>query len=148
MRTAFMCVDVVRECEDLFLIAVVVLKRYLQINAFAHALEVNDSLMQGRLVLVQVLYERNNATCVMKLMLLLGTLIFDRDQDTFVQECELAKPLRQDIEIELSGLKDLRVWFECDFCPAAIGVSGYFERSLGDTASVTLNVDFASAPDL
>ncbi len=46
MRSAFVRIDVVREGEDLLLIAVVVLKRDLKIDPVADPLKVNDLVVQ------------------------------------------------------------------------------------------------------
>ena len=114
VRSAFVRVDVVGEGEDLFLIAVVVLHGDLKIDAVANALKVNHLVVQRRLVLVEMLDKRNDAAGVMKLVFLLGALVFDRDQQSLVQKCEFAQALRKRVETEFGGFENLGVRLESD----------------------------------
>ena len=70
MRAAFVRIDVVREGKDLFLVSVVVLQGDLKIDPFRDSLKVDDLVMEWRLVLVEMLHERNDAAGVVELMFL------------------------------------------------------------------------------
>ena len=145
---AFVRVDVVREREDQLRIAVVPLQGDLGVDAVLVALHEDRLLVDERLVLVQMLDERDDAAFVLELVALAVALIVDRDEDAAVQECEFAESLGQRVEAVFGRLENLRVWLERDLRAAALRRPGDFELAGWIAALVTLLVDLAVAPDL
>ena len=88
-----MRVDVISERKNLLLVAVVVLHRDLKVDAITHAFKIDDLVVKRRLVLVQVLDKGNDTPGVVKLVLLVGAFVLDRDQHAPVEECEFAQTL-------------------------------------------------------
>ena len=128
VRAAFVRVDVVREGVDRLGVAVVPLQRDLDVDAVLLAVHVDRLVVDRRLVLVQVLDERDDArlrrgTCA----LLPSRSSSMRDGDAAVQERELAQPLRQRVEAELGRLEDLRVGLERDLRAALLRRAGDLE---------------------
>ena len=74
--------------------------------------------MQRDLVLVQVLHERDDAALVAELVVLLGALVGDGDEDAGVEEGQLAKTLRERLEVHLGDGEDRRIGLERDACAA------------------------------
>ena len=128
VRAAFVRVDVVRERVDRFRVAVVPLQRDLGVDAVLLAAHVDRLLVDGGLVLVQVLDERDDAALVVELVVLAVALVVERDENAAVQERQLAQALRQRVEAEDGGLEDLGVGLEGDLGAAALGRAGDFER--------------------
>ena len=109
VRAALVGVDVVGEREDQLGVAVVPLQRDLGVDAVACSPLHEDRLVVDvRLVLVQVLDERDDAALVLELVRLAVALVVDRDDDAAVQERQLAQALRQRVEAVLGRLEDLR----------------------------------------
>ena len=148
MRAAFVRVDVVREGEHQLRVAVVPLQRDLGVDAVLVALHEDRLLVDDRLVLVQVLDERDDAAFVLELVALPVALVVDGDEDAAVQERELAQPLRQRVEAVLGRLEDLRVGLERDLRAAALRRPGDLELAGRSAALVALLVDLPVAPDL
>jgi len=99
--------------------------------------------MDGRLRLVQVLHEGDDAALVKKLVRLLVALVVDRDVDAAIQERELAQALREDVEAERRGLEDERIRLEGDLGAALIGDAGFLDRRFRIAAVVALEVHLA-----
>ena len=127
VRAALVRVDVVREGVDGFGVAVVPLQRDLHVDAVAVALHVDRLLVDGALVLVQVLDERDDAAVVLELVALRFALVVERDENARVQERQLAETLRERVEAELDGLEDLVVGPECDLGAALLRRPGDLE---------------------
>ena len=72
------------------------------------------SSCSGDLVLVQVLHERDDAALVAELVLLLGAVVGDGDEDAGVEEGQLAQTLRERLEVHLRDREDRRVGLERD----------------------------------
>ena len=70
-------------------------------------LHVDRLLVDGGLVLVQVLDERDDAALVVELVALAVALVVERDDDAAVEERQLAQPLGEDVEAEDGRLEDL-----------------------------------------
>ena len=98
MRAALARVDVVGEGEHALLVAVVVLQRDLHLDVPLLAFEVEDLGVDGRLVLVQVLDELDDAALVEEGVAAAVPLVLDDDLETLVEERELAQPIRQRVE--------------------------------------------------
>ena len=107
MRAAFVGVDVVGEREDQLGVAVVPLQRDFGVDAVLLALHEDRLLVDGRLVLVQMLDERRDAAVVLKLVLLAVPFVVNRDEDAGIQKRELAQPLRQRVEAVLDRFENL-----------------------------------------
>ena len=112
------------------------------------ALHEDRLVVDDRLVLVQVLHERDDAAFVLELVALPVALIVDRDEDAAVQEGELAQPLRERVEAVFGRLEDLRVRLEGDLRAAPLRGAGDFEIAGRRTALVALLIDLPVAPDL
>ena len=127
VRAAFVRVDVVREGIDRLGVAVVPLQRDLGLDAVLLAAHVDRLLVDGRLVLVQVRDERDDAAFVVELVALAVALVVERDDDAAVEEGELAQPLGQRVEAEVGRLEDRGVRLERDLRAAALGRAGHLE---------------------
>src|SRR6185503_2648150 len=147
MRAAFVRVDVVGEGVNRLGVAVVPLQRDLGIDAVTVAAHVDRLLVDRRLVLVQVVDERNDAALVVELVRLPIALVVEGDDDAAVQERELAQALREDVEAEDGGLEHLGVGFERDLGAALLGRAGDVERRGRHAALIRLLVDLPVAPD-
>jgi hypothetical protein len=148
VRAAFVRVDVVGERVDRLGVAVVPLQRDLDVDAVLLAVHVDRLVVDGRLVLVQVLDERDDAAFVVELVALAVALVVERDRDAAVQERELAQPLRERVEAELGGLEDLRVGLERDLGAALLRRAGDLEIGPAACRARSSAVDLAVAPDL
>ena len=114
VRAAFASVDVIGEREHALLVAVVVLERDLDLDVAARALEVQHLRMDGRLVLVQVLDELDDAALVEEGVGALVALVLDDDLEAAVEEGQLPQPVRERVEGERGLLEDLRIGLEAD----------------------------------
>src|SRR5689334_6626857 len=81
-------------------------------------------------------------------MLLFSALIFNRDQQTLIEEREFPQTLRQRVEVKFCRFKDLVIGLETDFCTATIGVSCVLQRACRSSTFITLDIHFSTAPDL
>ncbi len=84
---------------------------------------------------------------VLELVALGLPLVVQGNQDARIQERQLPQPLRERVEAELDGLKNLRVRTECDPRAALPGRACDFEVGSGLAAFVLLLVHLAVAPD-
>ena len=86
MRPAINSIDVISEREDLFVVTVVVLHRYLDRKIVRDKLEIEGVIMQRTLVFVQMLDEFCDPSLIVKLMRLFAfvPLVLDKNADAFV----------------------------------------------------------------
>ena len=138
MRAAFVRVDVVGERIHRLGVAVVPLQRDLDVDAVLLAVHVDRLVVDGGLVLVQILDERDDPAFVQELVRLAVALVVERDGDAAVEEGELAQTLGERVEAELGGLEDLRVRLEGDLGAALLGRAGDLESRLRRAALVAL----------
>ena len=148
VRAALVRVDVVGEGVDRFRVAVVPLQRDLGVDAVAIALHVDRLLVDGGLVLVQVLDERDDAAVVLELVALRLALVVERDENAGVQKRQLAQPLRQRVEAEFDRFENLGIGPERDFRAALLRRAGDLQIALRLAARVFLLEHLAVAPDL
>ena len=148
VRAPFVRVDVVGERVDRLGVAVVPLQRDLDVDAVLLAVHVDRLVVDGRLVLVQVLDEGDDPALVEELVRLAVALVVERDRHAAVQEGELAQPLGERVEAVLRRLEDLRVGLERDLRAALLRGPGDLEVGHRRAALVALLVDLAVAPDL
>src|SRR6185295_4424240 len=94
MRPTFVRVDIVGEGKNLFLISVVVLQGYLEIDPFFDSPKIDNFVMEMGLILVEMFHERNDASHVVEVMSLLRSLVLNGNEQPFVQEREFSEPLR------------------------------------------------------
>ena len=127
MGSALLRVDVVRKGVHGVRVAVVPLQRDLYVHAVAGAVHVDRSAVDHRLVLVDELDERADASLVGELVLLAGALVDERDDHAGVQECQLPEAVRQRIEAVLDGLEDLIVGLERDLGAAPLRAARHLE---------------------
>ncbi len=146
MSPALLGVDVVREREEVFGIAVVVLKCHLQNEIGLLDFHV-DRFVERGLGFVEVIDEGDDAALVMKDLLFLFPVVLERDRQPLVEEGQFAEPLGQHVEAELQRLENLTVRLEADLRAAAFGLSGDGQRSLGLATFIPLFEDLAVLPD-
>ena len=108
VRAALMGVDVVGEREDQLRIAVVPLQGDLGVDAVLVALHEHRLVVDDRLVLVQMLDERDDAALVLELVALAVALVVDRDENAAVEEGELPESLGERVEAVFGRFEDLR----------------------------------------
>ena len=82
MRSTIACPDVVDEREDVLRIGIRELKREFDFDLILDPFEIDD-WVECRLVVVQVLDELGNPFLVMERLLLLRTLVRERDRQSF-----------------------------------------------------------------
>ena len=141
-------VDVVGEGVHVLRVSLVPLQCDLDLDAVARALQVDDVGMDGRLRLVQMLDERDDAALVHELVGFLISLILDGDVDSAVEEGELAKALREDVEAEGSRLEDEWVRLERDLGAALARDAGLLDRRFRCAPVVALEVHLPAPPHL
>src|SRR6185503_3214281 len=100
MGPALARVDVVREREEVLLVAVVVLERNLHLDPVLLAFEEQDLRMDGRLVLIEVLDELDDAALVEEAVAALVALVLDDDLEALVQEGQFPQSIGQRVERE------------------------------------------------
>src|SRR5689334_5351327 len=93
-------------------------------------------------------YKGNDAARVMKLVFLLGPLVFDCDQQSLVEERQFPQALGKGVEAVLVCFKDLIVGFEVYFCPATICMTRILQRTGRRASTIALNINFAVTPNL
>ena len=81
------------------------MRQHAAVGQLALAFEIDRLVVQHRLAAVQMLDELGDAAAVVKLVLLgrFGALVGQSDLEAFVQERQLAQPLRQRVVVELGG---------------------------------------------
>ena len=109
-------------------VGIVPLQRDLGVDAVLLALHEDRLLVDDRLVLVQVLHERDDAAFVLELVILPVALVVDRDENAAIEKGELTQALRQRVEAVLGGLEDLRVRPERDLRATPLRRAGDLER--------------------
>ena len=95
MRAAVDGVDGVREGEHVFGVAVVVLQGDFDFDRVALAFDVDRRIVKDAFAFVEVLHEFGDAAGEAELGVLAAALVVERDLQAFVQEGQLAEPLRQ-----------------------------------------------------
>ena len=148
MGPTFVGIDVVGEGEDQLGIAVVPLEGDFSVNAVLHPLHEDRLVVDDRLVLVQVLDERNNAAVVLELVALAVALIVDGDEDPAVQERQLAQALGKHVEAVFDRLEDPDVGPEGDLGAAALRGPGDHQVGRWGAALIALLIDLTVPPDL
>ncbi len=146
MGAALPRVDRIREREDVLGVAVVVLKRHLQLHPLLLFLDV-DGLVQRRLVLVQMLDERDDAALVAEVLLLVRAFVLERDGQAAVQKGLFPQPLGDLIEAEFGRFKDLRVGLERDGRSLLARLAGRLQRGGRLAPLVALLPDRAALAD-
>ena len=86
VRSPLVRVDVVGEREHHLRVGVVPLQRDLGVDAVLVAFHEDRPLVDDRLVLVQMLHERDDATFVLETMALAISLVVDRDENPAIEE--------------------------------------------------------------
>ena len=111
--------------------------------------------MQHLLAAVQMLNELRDTPGVFELgvlglarLLIGGALIRERDQQSLVQECQFAQPLRQRVVVVLGRGKDAAIGQEMHFRPAFLGRAGFLQLAVGFALGIVLLPGSPVAPDL
>src|SRR4030095_1097213 len=95
-----------------------------------------------------MLDQRERAAVVLELVGLAVALVIDGDENSAVEERELAQPLRQGVEAVFRCLENLRVGFESNLRATSLSGACDFERFDWRPTLVALLIDLAIAPDL
>ena len=148
MGAALARVDVVGEGEEALLVPVVVLQGDLDLDIVLLALEEEHLRMDGRLVLVQVLDELDDAALVEEGVRALVALVLDDDLEPLVEEGQLAEPVGERVEGERGLLEDLAVRLEADDRAVLGGLLSRREVALRHTELVALGPHLALTADL
>ena len=147
MGAALPGVDVVGERVDRVGVAVVPLERDLRVDAVPRAADVDRRVVDGRLVLVEELDERDDPPFVPEAVLLARSLVLKGYRHAGVQERELAQPVRQGVEAEVDALEDPGVRTERDLGPSPLRRADNLEVAGRRAAHIPLAVDASVAPD-
>ena len=154
MRAAVNGVDVVGKAEDGFGVAVVVLKRDLDLDFVARRLHHDRLVMQHGLAAVQMLDELSDAASIAEFgaprfagLGVGGTLVGKRDLQALVQEGHLAQPLGEGIVVELGGGKDALVGQKMYLGPAPLAGARLAQLADGIAATEVHLPGVAVAPD-
>src|SRR5262249_21619751 len=112
---AFDCVDVVDVGMGVFGVLTAILQRDFVADAVLFAADVNDVGMQRFAGAIQVLDEFDDASLVVKFVVLVGLLVFEENMRAAIEEGELLQALVKNVVGELGGLEDLGVGLERGF---------------------------------
>src|SRR6266496_5291576 len=131
MGSAIHGIDIVREAENCFGVAVVVLQANLHGNAVALGFHVNRTVVQNLLAAIQVLNELSDAAVIFELRRLgfagfriACTFIRKRDQQAFIEESQLTQSLCECVVVVVGvPSEDALVWKEANFGPS-LGLYG------------------------
>ena len=126
--------------EDVLLVAVVVLKGDVDLVAVPFLAD-PDGVMDGGLVLVQVLDELDDAAPVLENGRFAPGPVVQLDAHVAVQEGQLAEAVGDVVEIELRRVEDLVVGLEGDGRPVLLRLPPDLEVAGGDALLVTLVID-------
>ena len=148
VRAALLGVDVVGERVHRVRVAIVPLQGDLRLDAVPVAPHVDRCGINGRLVLVEELDKRVDATLVLEATALSGPLVLERDRDAGIEEGQLAEAMGQRIETVVDGFEHLGVRTERDLGPTALRGPGVLELTGRLTPSVALAIYVAVPPDL
>ena len=149
VRAALVRVDVVGEGEDGLLVGGVPLHRHLDGPLLGLALDEDDLLVDGVLVLVEVDDEVADAAVVLELgALALAPLVDQDDPHATREEGRLAQALLEHVPFEVERLEDLGVGAEGDRRAGLLRRRALLQRALGRPALVVLRPDVAVALDV
>ena len=155
MRAAIDGVDVVGKAEHGLGISVVVLQSDLHVDAVAVVFHVDGLIVQHLFTAIEMLDELRDTAIVFEVRLLglaglrVGrSLVGQRNQQSFVEECEFAQALRQRIVVILGGGEDAPVWQEVNFRAAFLGRTRFLQLVGGIPLGIVLLPGGAVAPDL
>src|SRR4051794_10655590 len=148
VRAAVEVLDRVGEAEDVFGIAFVPLQRNLDPFTVALVADEDRVVVQRRLVLVQILHERDDAAFVAELVMLLRAVVVNLDVHAGVEERQLAQALRERVVVHLGDGEDRRIRFEHDARAAFRRFLAALDRRDRNAALVSLTPDVAVAMDL
>ncbi len=148
MRAAVHRVDRVREGENIFGIAVVVLNRDFHVHLLALAFHVDGRVVQDAFAAIQVLDEFGDAAGESELGFFIRALVLERDFQALVQESQFAQALRKRVVAVGDSVEDRRIGVEGDLRAGFFRFAGSLQLRCGHALLVRLFPDFAFAPDL
>ena len=150
MRSAFHGIDVIGKGVDHLLVALVELQRHFRRHVVLFAVEINDLVVDGRLVLVQKLHEGNDAALVLEGLFPNGALplVDKRDLDALIKERQLSQALGKNVEAVDCRLEDLGVRMEGDGRAAPFGLAYRRQRVLDSASLEAYVVDLPVTTDL
>ena len=91
MRAAFDCVDIVGKRENIFIVTVVVLEGRLHFGRVFFLIHIENFGMKRVFIPVQILNKLGDPIFVFKDVLLIGTLVLDRNLNSFIEEGKLSQ---------------------------------------------------------
>jgi hypothetical protein len=147
MRPAVHRVDGVGKGKHIFRVAVVVLQGDFDFDGVFLALHVDGRVVQHLLALIQMLDEFSDAAGETELDGFVAALVGERDFQAFVQEGELAQPLRQNVVAVLVVLKNRGIGMKRNLRAGLASFSRALQLGLGFSFVVGLFPHFAVAPD-
>ena len=140
MAPAFDRVDVVREGQDVFREALVVLQGDLDGVAVDLALDVQRPEVDPPLVTVQVFDEGADPTFEVEGVVEIDALVAKQDGEALVEEGELAQPVRDDVPVKAQLLENFGVGPEPDVGAGGIRLTGDLQCSEGGAPAILLRV--------
>ena len=120
MSSAFNRIDVVGKGKNIFVVTIVILKRTLHFDIVFFLIHIENLAVKRAFGTVQILNELRNAAVVFERMLLVRTLLLNRDFNAFVEKGELSQAVRKRIKAEFNFLKDLFVRLKHDLRSGAL----------------------------
>ena len=154
VRPAIDGVDVVGEAEHRLGVGVVVLQRDFHGNAIALGFHVDRLVVQDGLAAVQVLDELGDAAIELEFRALglagfgIGrALVGERDQQSLVEECQLAQALRKRVVVVFGDGEDRGVGHEVHFGSALLRIARLLQPAGWFALGVGLLPHSAVAPD-
>ena len=150
MRSAFHGIDVIGKGVDHLLVALVELQGHFRRHVVLFPVEVDDRVVNRRLVLVEVFHEGNDAAFVFEGLFPNGAFPFIDQGDLYalVEEGQFSQTLRQNIETVNGRLEDLSIRMEGDGRASSFRLSDLSQRILYFASFETYVIDLAVSSDL
>ena len=147
MSPAITLRNIVGVAEDILGEAFIPLHRHFDGNAILALHLEMEHRIQGRLVGVDMVNKRLEATFVMEQLFLAAALINQTDGDTGIQEGQLAQALGQHLVVEFDIGKGQRRRLEAYQGTSLLGLAHDAQRRLRLAMAIDLLVDIALTPD-
>ena len=140
--------DVVGVTKHLLLEAIIPLHRHFNANVVIFALRGKvKNLIQLRLVLVQVLHERLQATVVDEHVFFARALINQVDLHAGIQKCQFPQALGQNIMGKVQVAEGLCGRLEVTFGAALVGLTHFLQRCYRHAIAIFLLIYTVITPD-
>ena len=147
VRAAVALWNVVRVAEDIFLVRVIPLHRYLDLDVVEHHLDVDDLVVNRRLVLVQMLDECANTAFVLENVLLVAALVEQVNAHAGIEEGQFAEPFGEDIVVKFDVAENSAARQKSQLSPGQAGLLYGLQFALRFAISIFLSIQLALAHD-